>query len=160
MKKENMLDYLDKMIAKYLGEYDCAIDWDKKNHTIELIVTLYAQNAKDIQIEDVEGVLSDEVIEFEDGVLFYHPEKSNFDPEDYLHTIPYEGKKGLPNTQLEAVGAYLQTVLANGESDLLDFLHDEEEEVFELQWLQTAFKLEVKRQEQQMEQQMIAYPSY
>lgn len=46
-------------------------------------------------IDDVDGTLSEEeFIEFEDGLLFYNPQKSVVDDEEYLVTIPYEGKKG------------------------------------------------------------------
>ena len=45
-------------------------------------------------IDDVDGTLSEEeFIEFEDGLLFYNPQKSVVDDEEYLVTIPYEGKR-------------------------------------------------------------------
>ena len=47
-------------------------------------------------IDDVDGTLSEEeFIEFEDGLLFYNPQKSVVDDEEYLVTFPYEGKIGL-----------------------------------------------------------------
>ena len=85
MKKENLLDYLDQAIEKTITDYDVALDWDTKNHTIEIIVRLFAENKAHFEIDDAEGVVSEEdVIEFEDGILLFNPQKSNFDEADYL----------------------------------------------------------------------------
>lgn len=95
MKKATMLTYLEEQLEKHLGDYEVGLDWDRKNHTIEVIVRLYAENNEQVAIDDVDGTLSEEeFIEFEDGLLFYNPQKSVVDDEEYLVTIPYEGKKG------------------------------------------------------------------
>ena len=65
-----------------------------QNHTIEVIVRLYAENNEQVAIDDVDGTLSEEeFIEFEDGLLFYNPQKSVVDDEEYLVTIPMKGKR-------------------------------------------------------------------
>ncbi|MGY3750066.1 DUF3013 family protein [Vagococcus acidifermentans] len=142
MKKENMLTRLERAVEKKLPEdADFAIDWDRKNHTVELIVVLYAANPESQQIEDADGVLSEEtVIEFEDSILLYHPEKSVFDAEDYLAVFPYQGKKGLPTAFIDQLAGYLADVVTDGLSDLLDFLADETAEVFELNWQDEEFE--------------------
>lgn len=162
MKKENMLTYLESRLQATLTEYDFAIDWETKNHTVEVIVRIYAGNQENQSIEDSEGVLSEEeVIEFEDGVLFYNPAKADFDPEDYLTTFPYEGKKGLKKSFIHAFAIYLAEVLTEGESDLLDFLNDEELEVFELKWNEEAFNVVLAQQEKAIKtDEYVAYPSY
>lgn len=45
MTKETLITYLDKQLTKKITEYDTAIDWDAKNHTIELVIRLFAENA-------------------------------------------------------------------------------------------------------------------
>jgi hypothetical protein len=78
MKKQTMLTYLDERISKKITEYDVAIDWDKANHTIEVIVRLFGENKSLVEIDDAQGVASEEeIIEFEDGILFYKPAKIN-----------------------------------------------------------------------------------
>lgn len=162
MKKETLLSYLEKCLNKRLTEYDFAIDWDKRNQTIEVIVRLYAQNNQAALIEDAEGVTSEEdVIEFEDGLLFYNPEKSQFDPEEYLAVLPYEGKRGLPTYYIESVAKYLQIVLEEGLSDLMDFLQDEDAEVFELKWKEDIFQKIVAIPENEgITKNYVGYPSY
>lgn len=52
MKKENLLDYLDQAIEKTITDYDVSLDWDTKNHTIEIIVRLFAENKAHFEIDD------------------------------------------------------------------------------------------------------------
>ena len=70
MKKKDLLTYLDEIIEKQVTDYDVALDWDTKNHTIEIVVRLFAENKAQFEIDDAEGIASQEpIIEFEDGVL-------------------------------------------------------------------------------------------
>lgn len=161
MKKQTMLTYLDQQLTKELGDYDIAIDWNNKNHSIEVILRLFAENKEQAAIDDVDGVLSEEeIIEFEDGILFYNPEKSTVDAEDFLATIPYEGKKGIKKAVLDGFIAYLKEIVAEGQSDLLDFLTDETAEVFELNWSAEAFNQAVADFAKQEQETYIPYPSY
>jgi hypothetical protein len=161
MKKMNLLTYLDEQIEKKISSYDIALDWDTKNHTIEIIVRLFAENNANLEIDDAEGIISEEeIIEFEDGILLYDPKKSTINEEDYLAVIPYEGKKGLSKAQIDGIVDYLQEVLDEGQSDLLDFLDETNEEaVFELHWdEQKLAQLTEKYQRQANE--YLPYPAY
>ncbi|MFV0557303.1 MAG: DUF3013 family protein [Enterococcus sp.] len=161
MAKKTILTYLDERLNKKITEYDVALDWDAKNHTIEVVFRLFAENTDQVTIDDLQGVASEEeIIEFEDGVLLYNPQKSKFDAEDYLATIAYEGKKGSPQALLDGLVDYLQEVLDQGQSDLLDFLTDESEEaVFELNWDAAEFAAVCQKYEKGKEI-YLAYPSY
>lgn len=162
MKKKDLLTYLDEIIEKQVTDYDVALDWDTKNHTIEIVVRLFAENKAQFEIDDAEGIVSQEpIIEFEDGVLLFNPQKSVFDERNYLAVIPYEGKKGLAKSVADSLVEYLNEVLAQGQSDLLDFLdEDDDEAVFELHWdnQQLAELVEVKQQNEA--DTYLPYPSY
>lgn len=142
MKKDNMLTFLEKQLEKHLGDYDFAIDWDTKNHTVEVIAVLYAQNQGSEAIADLDGIeTEEEVIEFEDSLLLFDPARGTVvDEEAYLTMIPYEGKKGMQKKVLMTIASYLAQVLTEGESNLMDFLADEQADVFELQWHQETFE--------------------
>ncbi|OJG92777.1 hypothetical protein RV15_GL002722 [Enterococcus silesiacus] len=156
-----MLTYLDQQMTQKITEYDVALDWNTKNHSIEVVFRLFAENTEHEQIDDRQGTISEEeIIEFEDGVLFYHPEKTSVDEEEYLAVIPYEGKKGINQSVLDGFVDYLNEVLTEGQSDLLDFLTDENQEVFELKWSQEAFETAIKKYQQADGDTYIAYPSY
>lgn len=158
MAKETMLTYLDKQLTKKITEYDVAIDWDARNHTAEIILRLFAENNNGATIDDVEGIASEEeIIEFEDGILLFNPLKSSFDEEDYLVEIPFEGKKGIAKNVLDGLVDYLQEILDQGQSDLLDFLADEEEEVFELHFSEQKFQDYVDKY---TDTSYLPYPSY
>ncbi|EPH93174.1 hypothetical protein D920_03141 [Enterococcus faecalis 13-SD-W-01] len=161
MKKMNLLTYLDEQIEKKINNYDIALDWDTKNHTIEIIVRLFAENNANLEIDDAEGIISEEeIIEFEDGILLYDPKKSVIDADEYLAVISYEGKKGLPKAKINGIVDYLQEVLDEGQSDLLDFLDETNEDaVFELHW--DAQKLEqLTGKYQQQATEYLPYPAY
>lgn len=159
MAKETMLTFLDTQLNKKMNDYEVAIDWDPKNHTIELVFLLFAQNKEQWQIDDVSGVKTEEeVIEFEDGILLYNPEKSKFNQEDYLACLPYEGKKGLPQKDLAGLVDYLKEILEQGTSDLIDFLSDETLEIFELTFDEEKYQTATKKYTN--ETAYIPYPSY
>lgn len=161
MKKTTMLTYLDQQITKNITEYDVALDWNTRNHSIEVVFRLFAENTAHEQIDDAIGTVSEEeIIEFEDGVLFYNPEKTSVDEDDYLAVIPYEGKKGIKQSVLDGFVTYLNEVLTEGQSDLLDFLTDENQEVFELKWSDEAFEKAVQQYQKADGDTYIAYPSY
>ena len=159
MAKETMLTYLDAQLSKNLTDYEVAIDWDSKNHTIELIIRLWAENKDQLLLDDFAGIESEEeVIEFEDGILLYDPKKSQFDPDDYLATLAFEGKKGMKAEQLAGLVDYLKEVLDDGQSDLLDFLDlDNEEAVFELHFDQKRLEEYILKN---ANPRYIPYPSY
>lgn len=159
MAKETMLSFLDKQLTKKMADYDVAIDWDVKNHTIELVFLLFAENKEQWLIDDSAGVGSEEeVIEFEDGIILYNPGKSKLAKEDYLAALPFEGKKGMKKNELAGLVDYIKEILDEGQSDLLDFLDQEESEVFELTFDPERYAACVAKYQGQ--EQMIAYPSY
>ena len=94
MAKYGFLDILDEEMEKSFP-FDYEINWDKKNHAVELSFLLEVQNANSIELLDIDGESSAEDIFFEESVLFYNPAKSHFEIEDYLTVVPYEPKKGL-----------------------------------------------------------------
>ncbi|MBF8808555.1 MAG: DUF3013 family protein [Enterococcus lacertideformus] len=162
MKKTNLLDYLDKTIEETIADYDVALDWDTKNHTIEIIVRLFAENKGHLAIDDAQGIVSEEeIIEFEDGILLFNPQKSVFDETDYLAVIPYEGKKGLTKSVVDALIEYFNEVLTQGQSDLLDFLDAEDETaVFELKWDDQYLAKLIEEKQGNTTKTYLPYPSY
>ncbi len=156
--KDNMLTELEKQLEKSLGDFDFAIDWDVRQHRIEVSVVLFAENKSNDVIEDEEGVQSEEeVIEFEDSLVLYADDKETPDELEYLTVIPFNRKKGMAKEDITALANYLAEVLVNGQDDLLDFLNDETIETFELVWDDAAFE-EVKKNNN--ETAMVAYPKY
>lgn len=139
MTKFGFLSVLEEELDRHL-DFDFAMDWDKKNHAVEVTFVLEAQNASNVETIDEQGQVSSEDIVFEDCVLFYNPEKSTFDSEDYLVTIPYQAKKGLSREFLAYFAETLNDVATDGLSALMDFLADEKAVDFGLSWDTEAFE--------------------
>lgn len=133
MSKYGFLSVLKEEMDKHF-HYDYALDWNKKNHAVELNFVLEVQNADSVETIDDKGEVSNEDIIFEDYVLFYNPAKSKFDADDYLVTVPYDPKKGLSREYLAYFAQTLNDVAIQGLDDLMDFLTDETATDFSLEW--------------------------
>lgn len=159
MKKENFLEVLEQNLEDRLTNADFAMDWDKKKHTVEVTVALYAENKDQEAIEDGEGIVSEEeVIEFQDSLLFYMADKpTSFDADEYLAVFPFEKKKGLSEAFIVTFSDYLDEVTTQGMDNLLAFLEDETQDVFELVWETATFEQRLAQAEATV---MYPYPSY
>ena len=133
MSKYGFLSVLKEEMDKHF-HYDYALDWNKKNHAVELSFVLEVQNADSVETIDDKGEVSNEDIIFEDYVLFYNPAKSKFDADDYLVTVPYDPKKGLSREYLAYFAQTVNDVAIQGLDDLMDFLIDETATDFSLEW--------------------------
>ena len=70
-----------------------------------------------------------------DAILLYEEQKpAEFDTADYLACLPFAGKAGWTKQQAAGFLAYLQEVVDNGQADLLYFLNEESETIFELKF--------------------------
>ncbi|MFP9085161.1 DUF3013 family protein [Streptococcus equi] len=139
MAKYGFLSVLEEEMDKHF-HYDYAIDWDKRNHTVGITFILEAQNQSAVETIDDQGQFSKEDIVFEDDVLFYNPEKSQVQAEDYLVVIPFEPKKGFSREFLGYFAQFLNDVAIEGHSDLMDFLADDSQLDFSLEWNAEAFE--------------------
>ena len=90
-----------------------------------------------------------------DAILRY--DRYRFDPrrvqDDYLACLSFEGTRGCEEATGEALLTYLQILLDNSQSDLIDFLNSTDSSkltLFELEWSDEEFSriLEQKRQVQ------------
>ncbi|MGT2736496.1 DUF3013 family protein [Streptococcus orisratti] len=156
MSKYGFLSVIEEEMDKNFA-YDYAMDWDKKNHAVELTFVLEAQNASGVETIDDQGEVSSEDIVFEDYVLFYNPAKSMFDADDYLVTIPYDPKKGLSREFLAYFAQTLNKIATQGLDDLMDFLSDETAIDFGLDWDAEAFE---KGRAELEETEFFGYPRY
>ncbi|MCI7677229.1 MAG: DUF3013 family protein [Streptococcus orisratti] len=156
MSKYGFLSVIEEEMDKHFA-YDYAMDWDKKNHAVELTFVLEAQNASGVETIDDQGEVSSEDIVFEDYVLFYNPAKSTFDADDYLVTIPYDPKKGLSREFLAYFAQTLNEIATQGLDDLMDFLSDETAIDFGLDWDTEAFE---KGRAELVEGEFYPYPRY
>ena len=72
MSKYGFLDVLEEEMDKVFP-FDFEINWDKKNHAVEVAFLLEVQNTGGVALVDESGEESDEDIFFEEAVIFYNP---------------------------------------------------------------------------------------
>ena len=156
MANQGFLDVLEVALDKHFT-YDYELNWDKKNHAVELAFILEAQNAAGIETVDDEGNASSEDIFLEEYVLFYNQGKSRFDEEDYLVALPFDAKKGFSAEFLAYFAGFLKDTADQGLDDLMDFLSDETAIDFGLDWDAEAFE---KGRADLVEGEFYPYPRY
>ncbi len=62
-----------------------------------------------MQVDDAQGVASEEeIIEFEDGILLFDPQKSSFAEEDFWQSFPLRRQKGIQKALLDALVDYIK----------------------------------------------------
>lgn len=160
MAKENILTFMDQMIDQYIADqYDIAIDWHTRNHQIEVFFRLFAENKQSALITDLNETTASDIIEFEDSLLFYQPQTA-INEADYLVTFSFDRKQGIAKKELAAVFKTLRFILDEGQSDLLDFVTDEDKMDFELQWQPTVYLEALKECEALYGDQKVTYPKY
>ncbi|WEV45246.1 DUF3013 family protein [Streptococcaceae bacterium ESL0687] len=155
MAKLDFLDVLDSKLDKNFP-YDYQINWDKKNHAVEVAFLLDAENKDGITIVDSDDVESSDNIIYEDAIVLVNPTKSKVDPEDYLAVIPY-GDKGLSLEFIDMLVGFLTEVAHTGLDDLMDFLADPEAEEFFLKFDTEDFN---KQSTELVETEFYKYPRY
>lgn len=165
MAKLDLVSYLDEKMNERFHDLDWTIEWYKKEKNITLYFSLFAEISDDAaEIADIEGTIAEnEVIEFVDSIVFFDPEKSKIEhSEEYLHIVPFTLKKGLEAGYIDTILSYLQEVLDEGQSDLLDFVTDPAIEEFELSWDSTTFEemLTRAKQEGKYDSTFIPYPKF
>ena len=162
MAKKDLLSFLEENIDEL--DFDGKIDlfWNKREKTFEMEVTFYAENKIGQMIEDAQGIASSEpIISFSDSILFYDEKNpAAVDEDAYFACLSYAGKKGWSLARGKAFFSYLQIVLDNGYSDLLDFLNDSDKEVFELTWSNEEFEKIVADATNNTSKQELRYPRF
>lgn len=141
-KIQSLPDFLAAGLDELNFDGDFILNWDQKQRCFKIEFTFFAENKEHDAIYDLTGVASDEpIITFLDSILIYDQTNQNLqiNPDDYLVCLPFAGENGWTLAMGKAFFAYLQVVLDDGESDLLDFLNEEEIEVFELEWSKKKF---------------------
>lgn len=156
MSKYGFLDTLDQTLAQNFT-YDYEINWDKKNHAVELFYLLDVENpGVAVTDSDNDDEASSDNISFEEAVVFYHPEKSRINSEDYLVCLPYAPKKGLSQEFITYFVHFLQETADTELDDLMDFLNSDAAE-FAGRFDFEAFE---KGQAELTETNFLPYPRY
>lgn len=156
MSKYGFLEVLNQAFSQGFA-YDYEINWDKKNHAVEIFYLLDVANPG-VAVTDTENddEASCEDISFEEAVIFYHPTKSKFKADDYLACFPYDPKKGLSKEFMTYFVAFLQETADTELDALIDFLASEQQ-VFSGTFDCDKFEKEVA---ELTETSFYAYPRY
>lgn len=156
MAKYGFLEVLTEELDQNFP-YDYEINWDKRNHAVELSFILEVQNSSGVVTVDMSGEESQEDIFFEESLIFYNPSKSKFDTDDYLVAFPYLPKKGYSREFLNYLVKFLKETAEQGLDDLIDFLENPDAEEFFIDWNTEDFE---NGREKLVETDFYPYPRF
>lgn len=72
MARQDLLEFLKQGLDALDFKGDVSLDWDKKSHSFVVDLVFYIENKAGQQMEDADGILSDEpIIAFSDAILIY-----------------------------------------------------------------------------------------
>ena len=135
MAKDTIVTYLETSLKDQLPNVEWEVIWHKRQHMIEIAVVIYAESYDGLVTSDVNGTVNEpNLIQFEDSICFYDPQKSKVLPENYLKTIPFDSKIGIEKGFLDAVLKVLRIVVQEGQTQLIEFVKDPTIDTFELEW--------------------------
>ncbi|MCD2255794.1 DUF3013 family protein [Agrilactobacillus fermenti] len=167
MKKQTMDDYLYDGIQRLDFDGTIELNWDQQVHVFEVLLTMEAQNTSGevltLTDNDQTPTQPGEAVQYQDAVLFYDQTKLNGADftDDYLVTLPFDGKKGISKATVDAFLITFQDVLDDGLSDLMDFLDpNSKAETFLLQWHADEFQTTLENRPTSDKQIFLAYPRY
>lgn len=160
---KDIIDYLQESLEQKEPFFDWELNWNKRQHVIELFITIYTEMESEVVIQDTEGTVNkEEGIQFEDAICFYDPDKSKIVTDDYLHAFPFSIKKGLEKGYLDAVIKVLRIVVGEGQTNLEEFVRNPEVETFELVWNEGNFNqtIETLKDTNRYDTTLVSYPKF
>ncbi|SFH67707.1 DUF3013 family protein [Pisciglobus halotolerans] len=163
MTKETIITYLENILEEQLFGFEWHVNWQQRQHLIEVAVVLYAEAHGELVTSDVDGTVNEpHLIQFEDSICFYDPHKSKILPDDYLKTIPFDSKAGIEKGLLDAVIKVLRITAQEGQSNLIEFVKDPAIETFELVWNETNLEntINTLKSIDRYNKQRVPYPKY
>lgn len=163
MARQDLLEFLKQGLDALDFKGDVSLDWDKKSHSFVVDLVFYIENKAGQQMEDADGILSDEpIIAFSDAILIYDVKKglAGYDADDFLACLAFDGKEGWSLAYGKAFLTYLQIIMDNGTRDLLKFFADDEDEIFELEWSDEEFSRLLKNAESEYPRHSLHYPKF
>ncbi|WP_164506752.1 DUF3013 family protein [Lapidilactobacillus bayanensis] len=158
----DMMTYFDQQIDQLDFPGDINVNWDQDIRSFELEITMTGMTNK-MEIEDQEGALKDDEVSYDDAILIYDETKVDGKQyaENYVATIPFNGRQGLPLSVADGLFAYLKDWLADGMSNFMDFLDPEMSvETFILAWQEDVYQQAVQAAVAAGVTGYLSYPKY
>lgn len=117
MAKQDFYDILEQELDKNFS-YDFELNLDKRNHAVELSFLLeygvtFGEETESVGIEEF--------------IIFYNPDKSKFDEDEFSMSLPYT-EKGLSAEFIKYFVGFLQETADQGLDDLIDYINMPETE--------------------------------
>ncbi|KRL04292.1 DUF3013 family protein [Liquorilactobacillus oeni] len=161
--KIDLFEFLKNGLSKLDFDGKLELTQNKEQYTLTIEMTFVMEKRARALFLEMTGETSPKpAITFVDAILLY--DRYHFDPakvqDEYLTCLPFEGTKGWEVAKAEALLTYLQILLDNSQSDLIDFLNSSDSSeltLFELEWSDEEFS-RILAQKQQAQDRPLWLP--
>ena len=164
MSQMNMLDAIGDKMDQLDFDGDLSLNWDKDAHVIELEITMTAESEAGVEVEDQTGTTVDDgLVTYQDAILFYDETRLHGTDyaDDYLAIFGFNGKKGIDVATVNALFIYLQDLLDDGQSDLMDFVDGtSDDDTFALNFDEARYEAILAEQPDADNRIFLPYPKY
>lgn len=136
----NLVDYIQERLYETNPIFQWKLLIDTKKKTLELFGTFQIETETEVHVQDDYGQKNDEdYIQFEDSIIFYDPEISLVNTENYLYALPISIEQGVEKGLVNNLLNQMNRVYNAGRSELREFLRDPGLTTFELSWHENSY---------------------
>lgn len=141
MMKTDLIDYIYHKMIENAKNYQWRMVSDRHKRALEIYFVVSLDQTADYFVQDVNGqVNQNEFIQFEDVVCIYDADNHRIVPDNYLYALPFNVDEGIEEGHVDALLKQLNIIIAGANSQLREFLLDEKQTEFELEWHQRNFE--------------------
>lgn len=144
-KTDSMIERIEKVMKEQHFPCEWRIEWLKQKHMIEIVVMIPVELDAGKTMTDRYGMTSTRSnIIFEDTVLLYNARLAEIKNENYITTLAFDEPEGLYGGTIEAICKNLRLTVGEAIPQLQEFLNDENQHYFELNWNESSYKTTLK----------------
>lgn len=136
--EKDLTQYVQDKMLNEPKNYRWRLVLDSHKRALEIYFVISLELYNEQYLQDVNGrVNNNNLLQFEDVVCFYDEKNHRLTPENYLKAIPFDAIVGIDEGLVDAFLKQLNIVISGATSQLREFLMDNNENQFELQWNET-----------------------
>ena len=144
-KKDTMIDHIQKKMQHQHFPCEWRIELLKQKHIIEIVVMIPVELGIEKTFTDRYGKRNTKSkFVFEDTVLLYDARLAEIKDDNYITTLSFDEPDGFYGGTIEAICKNLRLTVGEAIPQLNEFIHDDDQNHFELNWNEDSFQTTIK----------------
>lgn len=133
--EKDLTKYVHEKMMREAKNYQWRIILDSHKRALEIYFVITVDTEAERFVQDINGqVNKTNILQFEDVVCFYDETNHRLLPQNYFNAIPFHPEEGIDEGLVDAFLKQLNIVVSGSFIKLREFLLDDSQDAFELQW--------------------------